>query len=175
MAKRGQKPKPRAVRELEGNRGHRPLPPKIDVPIGATCPQWLTRGAKDEWKRLYTPLKQAGIVTQIDRAALAAYCVAYDDWHTARKIVQKWIAKYGSYSYRTKTGSLKRIPEFDISRAAQEDMRRWALELGATPSARTRVSPIDPGAGAEDPLLDFLKGMGANAPPPTAAGDDEPN
>jgi P27 family predicted phage terminase small subunit len=176
MAKRGQKPKPRAVRELDGNPGHRPLPPKIDVPVGTTCPPWVSAGAKEEWKRLYKGLEHAGIITQADRAALAAYCVAYDDWRMARQAIKKWLAKYGTFSYRTKSGTVKAIPEIAIARAAQEDMRRWAIELGATPSARTRVSPVDPGTGEDDPLLDFLRGgIGASAPPPTTSDDHEPN
>jgi len=161
------------VRELEGNPGRRALPPRLDLRVGTTCPRWLPTGAKQEWRRVYPGLAAAGLITPLDRAALAAYCVAYDDWHMASAAIRKWGAKYGTLHYRTRSGAVKAIPELALARAAQENMRRWAVELGATPSSRTSVSPVDPRAAEEDPLLDFLRGgIGAAAPPPE---DDPPN
>ena len=54
MAVRGRKPKPTAIKLLEGNPGTRPLteseptPPKGQI----KCPTWLMPEAKKEWKRL---------------------------------------------------------------------------------------------------------------------------
>ena len=51
MATRGRKPKPTAIKVLEGNPGKRPLnehepaPPKANI----KCPTWLLPEAKKEW------------------------------------------------------------------------------------------------------------------------------
>ena len=54
MAVRGRKPKPTALKVLEGNPGHRPLNKKEPMPKGKLprCPEWLEDDAKKEWKRL---------------------------------------------------------------------------------------------------------------------------
>lgn len=50
----GRKPKPTAVKKLEGNPGKRKLNTKEPVPAKGmpTCPNWLLPEAKSEWKRL---------------------------------------------------------------------------------------------------------------------------
>ena len=54
MATRGRKPKPTALKVLEGNPGKRPLNDREPVPPKGTlkCPAWLLPEAKKEWKRL---------------------------------------------------------------------------------------------------------------------------
>ena len=54
MATRGRKPKPTALKVLEGNPGKRPLnelepKPKKQAP---SCPSWLEPEAKKEWRRM---------------------------------------------------------------------------------------------------------------------------
>ena len=54
MATRGRKPKPTAMKELEGNPGKHPLntsEPKPNKKAPA-CPKWLEPEAKKEWRRL---------------------------------------------------------------------------------------------------------------------------
>lgn len=73
---RGPKPTPTALRRLQGNPGKRagnhdePVPP-ADLP---TCPNHLNAPAREEWDRLASVLHEMGVVTLVDRAALAAYC-----------------------------------------------------------------------------------------------------
>ncbi len=74
--KPGTKPKPTALKLLEGNPGKRPLPmnePK-PAPTAPKCPSWLHKDAKKEWKRISTELERLGLLTQVDMAALAGYC-----------------------------------------------------------------------------------------------------
>ena len=51
----GRKPKPTALKKLEGNPGKRKLNTKEPVPVkGMTdCPKWLLPEAKEEWNRLW--------------------------------------------------------------------------------------------------------------------------
>ena len=76
MAQRGRKPKPTAVKVLEGNPGKRSLntgepKPEKKAP---RCPAWLEDEAKKEWKRMAKQLEHLGILTEIDMAAFAGYC-----------------------------------------------------------------------------------------------------
>ena len=73
MAQRGRKPKPTALKELEGNPGRRPLngaEPKPDRKA-PRCPSWLEEEAKKEW-RVWAILEQMGLLTEMDMAAFAS-------------------------------------------------------------------------------------------------------
>lgn len=58
----GRKPKPTAVKKLEGNPGKRKLNKKEPVPEKGIpdCPDWLLPEAKTEWERLCEKLSQMG-------------------------------------------------------------------------------------------------------------------
>ena len=78
VAQRGRKPKPTAVKLLEGNPGKRGLnagepKPERKAP---RCPGWLEAEAKKEWKRMAKQMELLGILTEIDMAAFAGYCQA---------------------------------------------------------------------------------------------------
>ena len=66
-------------------RGRKPIPKSGTLAATSLsalprCPAHLNDVARKEWRRLATPLFDAGILTLADRAALAAYCVAYARW-----------------------------------------------------------------------------------------------
>ena len=89
MAQRGRKPKPAAVKVLEGNPGKRSLntvEPKLEKKA-PRCPSWLEDEAKKEWKRMSKQLEQLGILTEIDMAAFAGYCQAYARWKEAEEFI----------------------------------------------------------------------------------------
>ena len=69
----GRKPKPAAVKKLEGNPGKRKLNTKEPNPGKGMpdCPAWLLPEAKTEWIRLSEKLNQMGVLTEIDRSAFA--------------------------------------------------------------------------------------------------------
>ena len=71
MATRGRKPKPTALKLLEGNPGKRPLNGREPVPPRAAlkCPAWLLPEAKKEWKRLAPALEAMGVLTMADLTA----------------------------------------------------------------------------------------------------------
>jgi phage terminase small subunit len=49
------------------------------------CPAHLSRTAKAEWKRLARQLEILGIISQLNRAAFAAYYQAYGRWVEAER------------------------------------------------------------------------------------------
>ncbi len=75
----GRKPKPTAVKKLEGNPGKRKLNTKELVPAKGmpACPDWLMPEAKKKWERLAKLMNQMGVLTEVDMAAFAAYCQSY--------------------------------------------------------------------------------------------------
>ena len=67
---------------LTGNPGKRPLnedEPKPEAAI-SDCPPELSPSARKEWDRLSAELGALRMLTNLDRAALAAYCTAYALW-----------------------------------------------------------------------------------------------
>jgi phage terminase small subunit len=67
---------PSSLRMLKGNPGRRPMtktepavPPGIPEP-----PEFLTDVALQEWRRVAPELAAAGLLTELDRAALSMYC-----------------------------------------------------------------------------------------------------
>ena len=71
MATKGRKPKPTAMKLLEGNPGKRPLNVHEPIPPKGTvkCPAWLLPEAKKEWKRLAPALEAMGVLTMADQTA----------------------------------------------------------------------------------------------------------
>ena len=63
----GRKPKPTALKKLEGNPGKRKMNTKEPVPGKGMpdCPKWLLPEAKEEWKRLCQKLSDMGL-TEVD-------------------------------------------------------------------------------------------------------------
>lgn len=67
----GRKPKPTALKTLEGNPGKRKINKKEPIPGKGipTCPEWLLPEAKLEWERLAAVMDQMGLLTEVDRTA----------------------------------------------------------------------------------------------------------
>ena len=147
MGERGPAPKPTALRELEGNPGHRKInrnEPK--PPPGATCPDWLSAEAKAEWARVAPELELLGLLTKVDTSALAAYCMAWARW----KLAEQALADGKGLTFVTEGGYSAQRPEIGIANKAMADIRAFCKEFGLTPSARGRMSvpgkeePTDP-------------------------------
>lgn len=97
MATRGRKPKPTAMKELEGNPGKHPLntsEPKPNKKAPA-CPKWLEPEAKKEWRRLAKQMEAIGILTEVDMAAFAGYCQAYARWKEAEEFMGFTVVPFG--------------------------------------------------------------------------------
>ena len=155
MATRGRKPKPTAMKELEGNPGKHPLntsEPKPNKKAPA-CPKWLEPEAKKEWRRLAKQMEAIGILTEVDMAAFAGYCQAYARWREAEDV----ISQHGSV-FRTPSGYLQQLPQVSISQQSQKTMHALAAEFGLTPACRTRIIAGGNAADAEDPMAQLLKG-----------------
>src|SRR5262245_20901412 len=88
---RGRKPTPTKLKIPNGNPGKRPLNDREPIPAAGIpdCPDHLDAEAKAEWARIVPELEFMGLLTKVDRAALAAYCQAYSRWVNAEQQVAK--------------------------------------------------------------------------------------
>ena len=88
MAQRGRKPKPTAIKVLEGNPGKRELNQNEPKPEkkAPRCPAWLEPEAKKEWRRTAKRLRASRHPNGGCMAAFAGYCQAYARWKEAEGV-----------------------------------------------------------------------------------------
>jgi P27 family predicted phage terminase small subunit len=147
MAPRGPKTMPTNLKLLTGTaRAHR-LNPQEPLPDVATpdAPEHLTEAALAEWDRIVLELFAMKLLTNLDRAALAAYCQAYGRWSSAETALARMAAHDAvtdGLIVKTKSGNLIQNPLVGAANKAMADMVRYAAEFGLTPSARTRVAGV---------------------------------
>jgi len=148
---RGRRPKPTRLKVLTGNPGKRPLnqtEPR-PAPVIPDCPTELGEVAQREWNRLAGELASLKLLTNLDRAALAAYCGSYALWAEATKAIQK----YGSM-IKSPSGYPVQSPYLAIANRQAEIMMRIASEFGFTPASRSRIATP---SKAEPTLFDVLE------------------
>lgn len=153
----GPSPTPTALRLLRGNPGKRPLndrepKPKRGLPA---MPAHVKADdeARREWQRMGKRLLALGLLTEIDRAAMAAYCVAWSRWVKAEEIVREWgLLVSGPH------GSHARNPALKVAADAMALMLRVLPQFGMTPSSRSRLH-VD--AAQEEDSFDQFLGRGA--------------
>ncbi|MEQ8154486.1 MAG: phage terminase small subunit P27 family [Clostridiaceae bacterium] len=156
MALRGRKPKPTAVKELEGNPGKRALnefepKPKKKAP---KCPAWLDAEAKKEWRRVAKQLEDLGILTEVDMAAFAGYCEAYARWKEA----EEFISKHGTI-VKTPSGYWQQVPQVSIAQTYLKIMIKFCEQFGLTPSSRSRIVADKGKQDVNDPMEMLLAGI----------------
>jgi P27 family predicted phage terminase small subunit len=150
---RGRKPTPTALKLLRNNPGRRPLNPHEPKPpaVRSAPPAWLTGAAATEWRRIAPELSRLGLLTTIDRDALAAYCQTFARWREAEAEIKK-----RGMVLKGRDGGPVKSPFITIADRALAQLLRYQEQFGMTPSARSRVSttttdkPADPFARYDD-------------------------
>jgi len=148
---KGRPPVSAAVKRLSGNPGKRAI--RDDAAFESRvprCPAHLTAEARREWRRVVRELAEAGLLTTVDRAALACYCQAWADWVDAQAHIDE-----GGRVCTSETGYQYQSPWVSIAKNAMEQMRRFMTEFGMTPSSRSRVHPAE--AETADQLEAFVR------------------
>ncbi len=142
---RGRKPKPTAMKKLEGNPGKRALNKKEPQPEAKIpeCPRHLSGTARSEWLRIVKILYRLRVISELDRAALAAYCTAYADYVKASKELKKQ-----GEVIRSGEGNSYQNPWMAIKKRSMDQMVKFGSEFGLTPSSRVRLRVE--GADAEE-------------------------
>lgn len=139
---------PANVHALRGNPSKKPLAhmldgvhPEVEIP---GCPAHLQPEAKKEWKRVSVELEALGLISKIDRGALAAYCSAWAE----TVFCEKKIAELNAADPKGEAGLVGITPSgyqqmsvwVQIRNRAYERMMKFAAEFGMSPSARSRVT-----------------------------------
>ena len=139
---RGRKPRPTALRELEGYFKKNPdrrntLEPEAPS-TRPDCPEHLTGKAADEWELMCDILAELNILSSVDATALAIYCQTYSEYLKAAEMCER----YGAWQVtQGKDGEvMTKRHEWDRVRERNaEACRKWLMEFGLTPSSRSRV------------------------------------
>lgn len=119
-------------------------------PSTPSAPEHVKGYAREEWGRVTDELARLGLLTLVDRAALAAYCVAYSRWRQAEELLES-----EGLVTSTTNGNVIQNPLVGVANKAMELMHKFLTEFGMTPSARSRVRPVE-----EKPASEWDEVMG---------------
>lgn len=112
-------------------------------------PEQLSGEAKAEWNRISEELMKLGLLSRVDRAALAGYCEAWADWLDATDRVNRFgkVIKTGEKTVQKLDGSIERSggnmienPYFSVKKRSAELMHKFLTEFGMTPASRSRIN-----------------------------------
>ncbi len=134
---RGRKPKPTALRAIDGNAGHRPLNKNEPIPEGDlfAAPSHLTLSQKKIWDHAIDNAPR-GLLRELDSNMLLIWVVASDLHQQAVHQVQQ----KGMIILTPTQGIEQQSPYLQIINKQAELMLRSASELGFSPTSRTRIT-----------------------------------
>lgn len=152
MSRVGRKPKPTALKVLEGNPGKRPLnkeEPEVKSEKPA-CPKHLSKKAKAVWRKVAPLLEDAGIIAKLDGIALEMLCEAYAKWQTANESLDReGLVQVGP------NGGFFQNPNLAIANRAMDQVKSFLAEFGMTPSERSRLKIDKKSKKQDDPWEGF--------------------
>ena len=115
----GWRPKPGALRAIDGTRRGDRLNPNEPMPeVGVPeCPAFVVGAAREHWNALAGELADAGLLTVLDGAAFALDCVAHARWLAAeRELAHRTVRAAQTLSV--------------LARQTRADVQRAGAELG---------------------------------------------
>jgi len=154
---RGRRPLPTAVKELRGNPGKRPRnlnEPQLEVG-DPEMPAGLSVGAKQEWDAMVPHLKKMGVLTPVDRAALAGYCYAFDIFLRANQEIEQFglflktpiMGRKGTAEEGTIIAYItEKNPAVAVANEALKTKKSFLTEFGMTPASRSKLHVEKPKA-----------------------------
>jgi P27 family predicted phage terminase small subunit len=143
---RGRKPTPTHLKIISGNPGGRALnhnEPRPEL-VAPSPPKHLVGEALKEWKRISPELLELGLLTRIDRAALAMYCDYWALYVAMRARIQKAMRDapddpHAGLFDKTPQGYRMQSVEAQHMNRAAEQCLKFMTEFGMSPSSRSRV------------------------------------
>jgi P27 family predicted phage terminase small subunit len=148
---------PSAMKKARGTyRRDRVAKNEMTPPVGAPeMPDWLDEEARAIWSRTAPMLEELGVLSEMDRIALASYCSAASlAIQATRQVNREGLMK------RATKGSLfgpKVNPLIKIAQGARAQALRIGAEFGLTPAARSRISTA-PAPAKGDEAEEFIFG-----------------
>jgi len=163
------RPKPTAIKELEGNPGGRPLntlEPK--PPLGTPeMPKGMGTAAKRHWRVFVRELTTVGVLSIVDGIALSEACVSAAMAEKYRNEVLK--SPMVEEPYFTKDGDLagykrKTNPALAGYLASSKNMKGFLIEFGLTPASRSKLKIEKPKAPEDFPSRGDVVPGGSDEP-----------
>ena len=114
-------------------------------------PSVLDEIALEEWQSISVLLYEQGLLTELDRAALAGYCTAFSLWVKANAVLRK-----SALLVKTSKNSLVQNPLISISNKSMELMHMFMSEFGMSPSSRTRINVLSKAKNNRFKMLDEM-------------------
>ena len=143
MALTGRKPKPAALRLLEGNREHRPIKEAVKLPPTLPKMPIAFKGRKATVWKLHVKLMSAtpGWLTADNAGLLAIYVVAFVTHERLDRFIEN---KGGEQNYLLwcLKNKYPRYHMLDRDKAAK-DINSFGAALGLQPTARGHISASD--------------------------------
>lgn len=125
-----------------------PNEPQPDPEI-PTPPAWLDGEALVEWERITPLLLKLGLVSQLDRADLVAYCQAWGELADASQMSLTEIATAEGDAL-SKADAVAKITA--TRRKAREQVGKFAALFGGSPADRMKVHAAPKDKREESPL-----------------------
>lgn len=130
--------KPTALKLAQGVPGGKhhlpqdePQPSREDL----SPPDHLSVAGRKVWATAVAQLNEVGVMTVMDRTALAHYCEQFVTWQTALANVRK----KGLVLANKKTGILRQNPHLAIANQAHDRLLKMMQEFGMTPASRSGI------------------------------------
>ncbi|MDY0748516.1 phage terminase small subunit P27 family [Paucibacter sp. R3-3] len=130
------------------------LQPEVEIP---GCPKHLLPEARKEWRRIAPELERYGLISKLDRSALALYCQAWarlvwSEEQLARAMGiaetrraeaeargEEWKGGDGM-TIPTPGGHMTYSPHWVIANKAAQQVQTFLAEFGLSPATRGKVS-----------------------------------
>ena len=152
----GRRPKPTALKILQGQPGHRPLndAEPLPAPTAPDCPDWLSETAKEIWAATIDELRYMGTLAHSDAVVIAAFCQSTASWVSYQQVVDQtpWYETVFVDGSGAEVKKLIAHPAVKMAKDEKAAMRAFATLLGLDPSSRSRLKVTKEGAGGEGVL-----------------------
>ncbi len=185
MSKPGPKPKPTAIRVLEGNPSNAPLPENEPKPkkadelanaewMEADCPYMSGDGrfplheiSKKIWDEMAPQLDLLGVLTSVDLDKFSRYCETFARWLKMKAFIDKNGETYpvygmvylsqpdGSTKMEKVLKQVKMFPQVTLYVKLAGELRKYEEEFGIGAASRTRIQTIVKLGAVPDDEHDF--------------------
>lgn len=133
--RKGRRPRPTALKLLQGEQPSRINADEIDADAGAPAePDGLDDDVSAQYRHLVDLLEPTGVLTALDGVALVAFAQVLVEHDRAAALVNS----VGPL-IRDEHGLPRTNPAYRIRRDTGRDVLRWAMEFGMTPAARSQI------------------------------------
>lgn len=134
----GRKPKPTALKILQGNPGKRALNKnemKVRGDLKSNPPSYMSAECAKVWRETVAAMPK-GILKKLDTSVLESFVSSYTEFRRLHVLLQDGTQDL----LGTERGAMKANPLFTAKHKAQMTMLRTAVEMGMTPSSRSRIN-----------------------------------